>query len=345
MALLLQRAAYPFSRAIGRLAVSPFYHSSVGSRGNRSPDDLELGFSSANSRGKATSFSAFSLFLGTAAFYSAWQLQLTSEPAHSEEEKIALNPKEWLQFQLQQIERVSHNTRIFRFAFDPDETLGLEVASCLLTRVQMGTAADGRPNYVIRPYTPISDSDAKGYFDLMVKIYPEGKMSKYIGSLNPGDTLEVKGPISKFPYTPNMKKNIGMIAGGTGITPMLQVVNKILNAEDDYTKVSLIYANISPEDILLKEKLDGLAAGHPNFKVYYVVDNPTKDWKGGVGYISKDMILKGLPLPSNDTIILVCGPPGMMNHVSGDKAPDKSQGEVLGLLKEAGYTQDMVFKF
>jgi predicted ferric reductase len=38
-----------------------------------------------------------------------------------------------------------------------------------------------------------------------------------------GDKVEVKGPFPKIAYTANMKKKIGMIAGGTGITPMLQV--------------------------------------------------------------------------------------------------------------------------
>ncbi|XP_060667425.1 uncharacterized protein LOC107420910 isoform X2 [Ziziphus jujuba] len=33
-------------------------------------------------------------------------------------------------------------------------------------------------------YTPISDPDAKGYFDLLIKVYPEGKMSQHFASLN-----------------------------------------------------------------------------------------------------------------------------------------------------------------
>lgn len=45
----------------------------------------------------------------------------------------------------------------------------------------------------------------------VVKGYPEGKMSKHIVNLNVGDTLECKGPISKLPYKPNMKKKIGMV--------------------------------------------------------------------------------------------------------------------------------------
>lgn len=41
--------------------------------------------------------------------------------------------------------------------------------------------------------------------------------------LSIGDTVNVRGPKGQFNYTPNMCRAIGMIAGGTGITPMLQV--------------------------------------------------------------------------------------------------------------------------
>ncbi|KAE8664316.1 NADH-cytochrome b5 reductase-like protein [Hibiscus syriacus] len=210
--------------------------------------------------------------------------------------KIALKPDKWLEFKLQDTARVSHNTHLFRFSFDPNEKLGLDVASCILTRAPLGQDAEGKTKYVIRPYTPISDPDAKGYFDLLVKVYPEGKMSQHFASLKPGDVVEVKGPIEKLRYSPNMKKHIGMIAGGTGITPMLQVIEAILKNPDDKTQVSLLYANVSPDDILLKQKLDILAASHPNLKVFYTVDNPTKTWKGGAGYISKIWSQKAYPL-------------------------------------------------
>lgn len=44
--------------------------------------------------------------------------------------------------------------------------------------------------------------------------------------------------------------------------------------------------------------------------------------------------------------MLLCAlPVGMMNAVSGDKAQDKSQGELTGLLKAMGYTAEQVYKF
>ncbi|CAN0900904.1 NADH-cytochrome b5 reductase-like protein [Linum grandiflorum] len=256
----------------------------------------------------------------------------------------ALNPNKWIEFKLQDTAIVSHNTQLFRFSFDPSSKLGLDIASCLLTRYPLETTAEGKTKYVIRPYTPISDPEAKGYFDLLIKVYPDGKMSQHLASLKPGDVVEVKGPIQKLRYSPNMKKHIGMVAGGSGITPMLQVIEAILKNPDDNTQVSLLYANVSPDDILLKQKLDYLATRHPNLKVFYTVDNPTKTWKGGAGYISKEMALKGLPGPGDDTIIMVCGPPGMMKHISGEKVKAE-QGELSGILKELGYTEDMVYKF
>ena len=46
----------------------------------------------------------------------------------------------------------------------------------------------------------------------VVKVYPNGKMSKHMGELEVGDSLDIKGPISKLPYTPNMKQKIGMVS-------------------------------------------------------------------------------------------------------------------------------------
>ncbi|OAY31665.1 NADH-cytochrome b5 reductase-like protein [Manihot esculenta] len=278
-------------------------------------------------------------------YYSSPNLAYLDQVKEETGPKVALKPDKWIEFKLQDTARVSHNTHLFRFSFDPSAKLGLDIASCILTRAPLELDAEGKTKYVIRPYTPISDPDAKGHFDLLIKVYPEGKMSQHFASLKPGDAIEIKGPIEKLRYSPNMKKHIGMVAGGTGITPMLQVIEAILKNPNDNTQVSLLYANISPDDILLKQKLDFLAASHPNFKVFYTVDNPSKNWKGGTGYISKDMVVKGLPGPSNDALILVCGPPGMMKHISGNKAEDYSQGELTGILKELGYTEQMVYKF
>lgn len=162
-----------------------------------------------------------------------------------------------------------------------------------------------------------------------------------------GDTIELKGPIAKFKYTPNCKKHIGMLAGGSGITPMLQVIQEIIQNPHDKTQVDLVFANNTEDDILLKDRLDAIAKKHKNIRVHYVlsqVQHPDQ-WKGYTGFVSEEIIRRHIHAPSEDTLILVCGPPGFMDAVSGNKTPDFKQGEVSGLLKKIGYNESMVFKY
>ena len=70
-----------------------------------------------------------------------------------------------------------------------------------------------------------------------------------------------------------------MLAGGTGVTPMVQLARAILADPRDRTEVRLILANKTRGDIMLKEELDALAAAHPQFSVVYTLDSPDEDWK------------------------------------------------------------------
>jgi cytochrome-b5 reductase len=151
---------------------------------------------------------------------------------------------------------------------------------------------DGITKEIVRSYTPISGDHQPGYFDLLIKSYPTGNISKHLASLAVGQTIKVRGPKGAFVYTPNMVRHFGMVAGGTGITPMLQVVRAIIRgrATGDKTQVDLIFANVSPQDILLKEDLDQLAKEDSGFRVHYVLDKPPADWTGGVGYVTADMM-------------------------------------------------------
>jgi cytochrome-b5 reductase len=172
-------------------------------------------------------------------------------------------------------------------------------------------------------------------------------MLTHIHNLKVGDTLEIKGPFPKYFYKANTIDEAGLIAGGTGITPMLQLIRKILDNPADKTKINLIFANNSTKDILLKDELDKLAKEHSDrFKVKYVIAKSESGWKGDVGFITKDLIKKTLHGSQHkDSMVFICGPDPMLNVISGGKNPDKSQGEVGGILKELGYTTENVYKF
>ncbi|KAJ5224011.1 NADH-cytochrome b5 reductase 1 [Penicillium chermesinum] len=253
-----------------------------------------------------------------------------------------LKPSEFQNFVLKEKTEVSHNVAIYRFALPrPTDILGLPIGQ----HISLAATIEGQPKEVVRSYTPISSDNEAGYFDLLVKAYDQGNISKYLTTLKIGDTLKVRGPKGAMVYTPNMNRHIGMIAGGTGITPMLQVIEAIIrgrprNGGTDRTKVDLIFANVNEEDILLREKLDKLAAEDEDFNVYYVLNNPPEGWTGGVGFVTADMIKERFPGPAPENKVLLCGPPPMISAM-------KKATESLGYAKARPVSklEDQVFAF
>ncbi|EXJ89835.1 cytochrome-b5 reductase [Capronia epimyces CBS 606.96] len=239
----------------------------------------------------------------------------------------------------------NHNTKRFKFELpEQDQVSGLSVASAVITKYQPPNA--DKP--VIRPYTPINDEvDVKGYLELLVKVYPNGALSSHLDSMVPGQRLSFKGPIPKYPWSPNKHEHITLIAGGTGITPMYQLIRAIFKNPEDKTKVSLVYGNITEEDILLKKELEDIEKEFPQrFRAFYVLDQPPSSWPYGKGFISKELLKTIVPDPKSSNIkIFVCGPPGLYKAISGNKTSPQDQGELSGILKELGYTKDQVYKF
>eukprot|EP01087_Luapelamoeba_hula_P017821 TRINITY_DN564_c0_g1_i1.p1 TRINITY_DN564_c0_g1~~TRINITY_DN564_c0_g1_i1.p1 ORF type:complete len:308 (+),score=66.08 TRINITY_DN564_c0_g1_i1:129-1052(+) len=239
-----------------------------------------------------------------------------------------LDPERFQEFKLAEKIILTHNTRLFRFALpNSTDVLGLPIGQHMSLRAKV----DGKDVY--RPYTPTSSDDDLGHFDLVVKVYPGGKMTEYLDRLEVGQGVEVKGPKGKFKYAPNMKKAIGMIAGGTGITPMLQVIAAILKNPADKTKVSLIFGNITEEDILVREKLEALAAQYPEqFHLYFTLDKPPEGWAYGSGFINPAMIQEHLPGPDDEHLVVMCGPSRMNEFMMGN-------------LQKMGYKENHYFTF
>lgn len=102
-----------------------------------------------------------------------------------------------------------------------------------------------------------------------------------------------------------------MLAGGTGITPFYQIL-QAANLHKDITEFTLIFGNKTSADILLFEELQKMKnENNFTFNLHFLIDKDENDWKGLVGYVSKDMIEKYFPPASEDTILLMCGPPVM----------------------------------
>jgi len=201
--------------------------------------------------------------------------------------------------------------------------------------------AEGDKDTVERRYTPVTnDETTSGYVDFMIKIYRPGKftmadgkemtwadggkMGLFLDKLKVGDSIPLRGPVGTIQYygggvfrlsgQPRKEvKEVGMLAGGTGITPMLQILQSSLSDPTDETKFSLIYCNKTENDILVRDLLDDAAKrSEGRMRVYYTLDSPPKNWKQGVGFVNAEMMKAQFPAPSDRTLVLLCGPPPMV---------------------------------
>lgn len=256
---------------------------------------------------------------------------------------VALDPVQYQPFKLVRRNNVSHNTVEFRFALaSASQRVGLPVGKHMLLKF---IDAEGKP--VSRPYTPVSSDDDRGHFDLLVKLYPNGRMSQHLQQLQIGQTIDARGPTGSLEYKGTGEfviarkggvvqtvraSAVGMIAGGSGITPMLQLLRAVHKSEKDATKLSLLFANQTEADILLREELEQLRESRSLTNIVLSLDRPEDSWAGAKGFVTQQLIQQHLPAPAKDALILLCGPKPMV---------DAMEKHLLAI----GYTEEMYFKY
>ncbi|KAG0274295.1 hypothetical protein BGZ95_009929 [Linnemannia exigua] len=253
-----------------------------------------------------------------------------------------LDPKNWKDIVLVEKIHLTHNTRLFRFAFGhSDQLLGLPLGNHVFLRIKTNDSLH------VRAYTPTSLPDQEGHLDLVVKIYMKdtdprfpagGVVSQYLDAMTVGDYVAIKGPVGSFTYNGQGQYShssgrkgkclqIGMICGGTGLTPMFQIIQAILaDKTQDATNVSLIFGNRTEDDVLMRKEIEdaGNGLGPDRFHLWHVLsEEKPEGWKYGTGYINKGTIKEHL-FPRqwsaqesaddlSSRIVLLCGPPPMIN--------------------------------
>ena len=162
---------------------------------------------------------------------------------------------------------------------------------------------------VCKPYTPINDvvdyHKPLKELQILVREYENGRVSGFLSKLRENDILNVKGPYEKTPNlqdTVNNYDEIGLIAGGTGITPMLQISRFVLRKCPE-KRVSLLFGNKTDDEILLRDELNSLALEYAKrFTVEYET-GPVMPWESVKSTINPK------------SLVFMCGPPGMMKYL------------------------------
>lgn len=276
-------------------------------------------------------------------------------------------------YMLGEVIPITHDVALFRFLLNnPDDEFNLKPCSTLQGCYKHGVQA---MDQCYRFYTPVTPNHTKGYFDIIVKRKQGGLMTNHLFGMHVGDKLLFRNVAFKIQYRANKWDHVGMIAGGTGFTPMLQIIRHALTeplepGKVDKTRLSMLYCNRTENHILLKGMFDLLAKEFPKrFRMFYTVDSPVnaKEWarqpNSYVGYVTEEMVKATMPSPSEkNSIVMLCGPDHLLNHVAGTPmhtmaamsgslniqpgAPDLNNLVGLGgVLAKLGYTDDKIYRF
>ena len=215
-----------------------------------------------------------------------------------------------------------HGTKIIRFNLPGAlQAAGLKLGQFIAIRGEW----DGQQ--LVGYYSPITLPDDLGVIGILVRA-DKGTLKDWVGALRPGDAVEMKAfgglVIDRSPkqaklfYRGAPIHQIAMIAGGTGVAPMIQLIRASLKVPyvDSITSLRLIYAAEEVEELSYREILATYErVSRKKFACRFVLNNPPPGWTEGVGFIDQNVLSTHVQRPAMDLLIVICGPPVMQRVV------------------------------
>ena len=169
-----------------------------------------------------------------------------------------------------------------------------------------------------RAYTLSSPVTERGYYEITVKRAPNAFGSAHmLDDVKVGDAVTSSGPSGTFYRLPCVHgKRLVFIAGGSGITPFLSMLQTDADKLDHSFDIDLIYGSASEDDIIAKAQLDKLEA-EGYVRVHHVISNPGKNCPYRTGFVTGELI-REIVGDVSACIFYMCGPNVMYRFVRSE---------------------------
>jgi ferredoxin-NADP reductase len=162
-------------------------------------------------------------------------------------------------------------------------------------------------------------------FELCLNRVKEGLFSPWLFSMEPGQAVEMKGPLGSFVPRQPFRDSI-LIATGTGIAPFRSFLHApaVLNSE---AQITLLFGTRYEDGILYRPEFESLSVSRPGFRFLPTLTRPSPSWTGLTGRVQRHLesVLDG----RTDLDVYVCGLRAMVD-------------EVRALLLARGFTKSQV---
>ena len=215
------------------------------------------------------------------------------------------NARKSLLLLLSRIQVQTHDTKTLRFLLPLHERIHARPGQFLT----FNWIVDGKA--VCRSYSICSSPLQTGHLEITVKRAEGGCVSAFLNQhARVGLTVEAQGPSGRFCFDELQDTRIVLIAGGSGITPMMSMLRYI----DDLglpTGATLLYFVRTSRDIIFANELAKLRVSIQNFRYTVILSRPDESWKGATGYLTRELLENNVSQISSSTFFL-CGPEPMM---------------------------------
>jgi len=168
------------------------------------------------------------------------------------------------------------------------------------------TAEDG---YQAERSYSIASSGPGESVELGIDRIDDGEVSPYlVDVIEPGDMVEVKGPLGAyFVWDAGDPAPVQLIAGGSGIVPLLAMARARSAALGGEAPFRLLYSVRSPADAMYRAEVDALTAAGIAVDWRYTREAPG-EWDGEVGRLTAETLAAGTWPPDARPLVFVCGP-------------------------------------
>jgi NAD(P)H-flavin reductase len=144
-----------------------------------------------------------------------------------------------------------------------------------------------------------------------IKVLEKGVMSEYVaGRAKLGDAMPITGPFGRF-YLRKAERPILMVAGGTGLAPMLSMFGHLKANLATGQPIRLLYGANRPEELFGLDQLKTYAAEGLNLTTELCVVGGDTSWHGPTGHITS--LLRPDVVNGGDVDAYLCGPPPMID--------------------------------
>jgi ferredoxin-NADP reductase len=155
---------------------------------------------------------------------------------------------------------------------------------------------------ITRAYSIASPPDGNR-FELCLNRVQNGHLSPYLFTLDPGDTVEMRGPFGTFILREPPNESV-LVATGTGIAPFRAMLPARL-AKDSSSRITLLFGVRHEGSLLYRAEFEALERLHANFRFWPTLTRPQPAWSGRTGRVQQH--LEEAVGSSRDCDIYICG--------------------------------------